>query len=156
MNEIAQPQRQSLRGLLATTLAVGLIGLLAVLLMSEAGTAQTPGGDDEAESTDVSLTRCHGEGLMDTQIQELLLDPGQSVAEYCGTVAGAEGSADEVDPDAGLDYPATCQGEGLMDPMDPAAQHEGPGSIAEFCAPDKGSDSEVYPGGNRPIDQFDY
>jgi len=76
---------------------------------------------------------CHGEGLLDTQMQSMLIGESSSVAQYCGTVAGPAGGqdADETQPDS--TYPEACHGEGLLVPMDPAPYNDGPGSIAEYC-----------------------
>jgi hypothetical protein len=163
MNAIPHTRSRNLGALVAVLLAAGLVGLLALLLMSGSATnsesltnnepglpqnARYPQGNDkfapgrilatpEAETAVAYAALCHGEGLLDPANQALLVDADESVAHYCTPRALPAGGADAAEG-----YPEICRhGGGPLPPMDPAPYNDGPGSIAEFCTADPQPDS---------------
>jgi hypothetical protein len=140
MDTFTQTPKRNLGATVAVLLAAGLVGLLALMLMSGGGTtddgalpgnepalpqnARYPLGLDKfapgriAPSVEQPATLsaqpmvCHGEGLMDFEIRTSISDPNGSATVHCSPRARFAGGQDKA-PESG--YPHGCR-DGLLDP----------------------------------------
>lgn len=167
MDAMTKTRGHNIGAIIATLVAAALIGVFALMLMGR----ETTSGSNDVLLSEPSLPQqarypqigekfapgriiqtaaaatyaapCHGEGLMDTEIQSMLVGAGRSVAEYCDEPrAQTAGGPDDADQESGATYPEPCHGEGLLVPLDPAPYNDGPGSIAEFCTSGGAPDTE--------------
>ncbi|CAN5820769.1 hypothetical protein BH23CHL2_BH23CHL2_26900 [soil metagenome] len=181
MDAMTKTRGHNIGAIIATLIAAALIGVFALMLMGRESTSGSndvllsepslpqqarypqlgekfaPGRIIQTATVATYAAPCHGEGLMDTEIQTMLVGADGSVAEYCDEPRAYTASVPgDTDQESGVTYPEPCHGEALLVPMDPAPYNEGPGSIAEFCTSGGALDSQpegenLFPSNDGPL-----
>lgn len=164
----------NLKALIASLIAAGLIGLLALSLVSLSPPADDgaftsaepalPQGArypidndkfapnrvlqvDEARVEQAYPALCQGEGLLDPAHAAI-----ESVGVYCGSSAEGAGG-----PEQNSTAATPCENHIGTGRLDPSTYIEGPGSIAEYCislpdTSDDAGDEEIFPNGDGRLD----